>query len=101
MISRNSRKSLNIPLRSVSPRVPRTSRNVARPLPNPYQPGMKWRFLVRAKNHGKAPGAAGGPAAGGRGGRGAGFRGGGFSAGGAVRDEAPELGRVATPRESP
>src|SRR5437660_11105926 len=54
MISRNRRKSLNIRLSSASPRLPRTSRNVARPVPNPYHPGMKWRFCVQANTQGMA-----------------------------------------------
>src|SRR2546429_307051 len=71
MISRNRRKSLNIRVSSASPRLPRTSRNVARPVPNPYHPGMKWRVFVPANTPGKDRRAAGGPGAGGRAGRGA------------------------------
>src|SRR2546430_2410549 len=64
MISRNRRKSLNIRVSSASPRLPRTSRNVARPVPNPYHPGMKWRFFVPADTPGKGRRAGGGPGAG-------------------------------------
>src|SRR2546421_13117093 len=82
MTSRNSRKSLNIRLRSASPCVPRTSRNVARPLPNPYQPGMEWRFWGPAETPGKGRGAAGGRAAGPGGGGREGGGGGGRDLGG-------------------
>src|SRR5437667_233664 len=72
MTSRNSRKSWNIRLRSASPRLPRTSRNVARPVPSPYHPGRKWRVWVHANSPETEPaldragGLSGDGAAGGR-----------------------------------